>query len=82
MAPHAIVAILPNCRLNLLALDIRNFEFPKALLHITSIGGIAVQVYALQSRESAGGIVYDASKDTADEERNLTLRGKASIVEI
>lgn len=82
IAPDGVISIRPNYRLNLLAVDTRNTESTKALLNLTSICGIAVHAYAPQSRESAVGIVYDVTKDITEEELNLTLRGKAPIVQV
>lgn len=41
-----------------------------------------MQLDAAQSPESPVGIVYDVMKDISQAERNLTLRGKALIVQV
>lgn len=57
IAPGGIIAIRPNYQLNLLALDTKNSESTKALLTLTSIAGIAVQVHGPQPRDAAIGII-------------------------
>lgn len=80
IAPDGVIAIRPNYRLNLLALDTRNSESTKALLTLTSIGGIAVQVYAPHPRDAAVGIIQDVTKDISDDQLNCSLRGTAPIL--
>ncbi|CAN7950859.1 unnamed protein product [Ixodes pacificus] len=72
-APDGVTEVRPNPRLNLLAVDTRNMESTKALLTITSIGGIPVRVYQPHSKDSAVGVIHGVSKDIPDEELQQVL---------
>ncbi|KAG0444216.1 hypothetical protein HPB47_014036, partial [Ixodes persulcatus] len=60
-APDGIILVRPNRRLNLLAsIDTRNRDATKALLAVTTIGGIPVQAYEPFPRESPSHVAHAA----------------------
>ncbi|KAG0418856.1 hypothetical protein HPB47_004541 [Ixodes persulcatus] len=81
-APDGIILVRPNRRLNLLAIDTRNRDATKALLALTTIGGIPVQAYKPFPRESAIGVVYGVPSDINDTELQVAIRATAPVISV
>lgn len=81
-APDGIILVRPNRRLNLLAIDTRNRDATKALLALTTIGGIQVQAYEPLPRDSAACVIYGVTPDITDEELRMTVRATAPVISV
>lgn len=79
VAPDGVTEIRPNHRLNLLALDTRNQESTKALLHLKRLCGVEVLVYEPRSRTSAVGVIRDVNDDIFDDDLKTALRATAPV---
>ncbi|KAG0432351.1 hypothetical protein HPB47_020931 [Ixodes persulcatus] len=73
-APDGIILVRPNRRLNR--------DATKALLALTTIGGIPVQAYKPFPRESAIGVVYGVPSDINDTELQVAIRATAPVISV
>lgn len=81
-APDGVILVRPNRRLNVLAIDTRNTEATKALLGLTSLGGIAVLAYEPLPRELAAGVIYEVPVDITEAELQSAVRATAPVLSI
>ncbi|CAN7937988.1 unnamed protein product, partial [Ixodes hexagonus] len=81
-APDGVIMVRPNHRLNVLALDTRNIESTKALLKLTSLGGIAVYAYEPRPQDSVIGILRDVDKAVTELELETALRAKVPVISV
>lgn len=82
LAPDGVLRVRPNPRLNLLALDTRNWDSTKSLLTLTSIEGIAVQTYEPRSYDMAVGVIRGVATDMSEEELTLALRATVPVKQV
>ncbi|KAM7295065.1 uncharacterized protein ISCGN_024570 [Ixodes scapularis] len=81
-APDGVILVRPNRRLNVLAIDTRNTEATKALLGLTSLGGIPVIAYEPLPRELAAGVIYQVPADITEAELQSAVRATAPVISI
>lgn len=80
--PNGVLHVRSSPKLNLLALDTRNWNSKKSLLTLTSIEEIAVQTYEPRSYYMAVGVIREVLTDMFEEELTLALRAMDPVKQV
>lgn len=81
-APDCVIAIRPNNRLNLLAVDTRNNDATKSLLKVTCLLGTSVRAYEPQSRNAAVAVIKGVDNTITTEELREQLRSTVPVTSL
>ncbi|XP_040070863.1 uncharacterized protein LOC120843533 [Ixodes scapularis] len=79
-APDGFILVRSNRSLNVLAIDTRNTEATKAILGLTSLGGIPVVAYEPLPLELAAGVIYQVPVDVNEAELQSAVRATAHVI--
>lgn len=80
--PDGVISIRPNARLNILAVDTRNFDTSTTLLRITTLCGIQVRAYEPRTSSMAVGVIHGVSSDITEKEILECAKSEPSVVKV
>lgn len=80
--PEGIISIRPNARLNILAVDTRNFDTTTTLLRITTLCGIQVRAYEPRTSSMAVGVIHGVSVDITEKEILECVKSEPSVIRV